>query len=81
MIATLSQKNTQTEVDVFRTTVQTQKDAAQVLNLLKEYFPNHLINFDLDDCDKILRIEGVDNNKIFIKNTLLQFGFSCEILV
>lgn len=81
MIATLTKTNRQTEVDVFKTTVKTEEDAAEIINLLKEYFPNHLINFDLDDCDKILRIEGVANNKIFIKNILLQEGFICDILI
>ena len=81
MIATLSKTTRQTEVDVFKTTVRRKEDAAQIVNLLQEYFPNHHINFDLEDCDKILRIEGVDNNHTFIKNALLQQGFICEILV
>lgn len=81
MIATLSKTNRQPEVDVFKTTVKTEEDAAEIINLLKEYFPHHLISFDLEDCDKILRIEGVDNNQTFIKNTLLQEGFICEVLV
>jgi len=81
MIATLSKTTRQTEVDVFKTTVRRKEDAAQIVNLLQEYFPNHHINFDLEDCDKILRIEGVDNNQTFIKNALLQQGFICEILV
>ena len=81
MIATLSKPTTQTEVDVFKTTVKREEDAAEIINLLKDYFPHHRISFDLEDCDKILRIEGVNNNQIFIKNTLLQEGFICDILV
>lgn len=81
MIATLSEKITQPVVEVFKTTVRRKEDATKIVNLLNEYFPNHLINFDLEDCDKILRIEGLDHNQTFIKNALGQFGFSCEILV
>jgi len=68
------------EVDIFKTNVMQQTDAEQIIRLLSNYFPNHNINFDLDDCDKILRVEGVDNNKIFIKNALLQCGFMAEVL-
>ena len=81
MIATLLQKTAQIEIDVFKTTVRRKEDAAKIVSLLNEYFPNHLINFDLDDCDKILRIEGVENNKTFIKNALGQHGFFCEALI
>jgi len=81
MIATLSKKNVQIEVDVFKTTVRRKEDAAKIVSLLNEYFPHHLINFDLDDCDKILRIEGAENNQTFIKNALGQYGFSCEVLI
>ena len=56
MIATLSKPTTQTEVDVFKTTVKREEDAAEIINLLKDYFPHHRISFDLEDCDKILRI-------------------------
>jgi len=69
------------EVDVFKTNVMHETDAEEIVRLLSNYFPNHNINFDLDDCDKILRLEGLESNRVFVKNALLQYGFMAEILV
>lgn len=53
-VATLS------EVEVFKTNVG-QKDAAEsVIKKLNKRFPDYKINFDLDDCDRILRVESVN---------------------
>lgn len=41
-------------VDVFKTNVKKKSDAEVIVQLLSNYFPNHVINFDLKDCDKIL---------------------------
>lgn len=45
-------------VEVFKTNVQQQRQAAWLLGLLNRQFPLCRINFDLDDCDRILRVEG-----------------------
>ncbi len=80
-MATLSNSNEPIVVEVFKTSVKRKEDAARITRLLNEYFPHHAINFDLEDCDKILRVEGMDLNHTFIKNAVGQLGFSCEILV
>ena len=55
-------------VEVFKTAVASSSEAALVLQILKAHFPSCRINFDLQDCDRILRIEGekdaVDANRI-----------------
>ena len=68
-------------IEVFKTNVLLQKDAMQIVNALSEQLHNVKINFDMEDCDKILRIEGTDkykNNHII--KYLTQLGFHCEIL-
>ena len=66
--------------EVFKTNVQKNEQAEELLTLLHQTFPGNKINFDLDDCDKVLRIEG----KIFtctnIISVLQQQGFSCNLL-
>ncbi len=45
-------------VKVFKTTVVDELSANKIVHDLLAIFPGYLINFDLDDCDRILRIEG-----------------------
>jgi hypothetical protein len=45
-------------VEVFRTNVECPKRAAQIVNQLAVSMPAYQCNFDLDDCDRILRIES-----------------------
>ncbi len=45
-------------VEVFKTNVQQKKEAQMLLQLLAQHFPAHKINFDLSDCDRVLRVEG-----------------------
>jgi len=67
-------------VEVFKTTVQEVVDAEKIIALLLTHLPAHKINFDLDDCDKILRVEG-ESVKIELICELLQTEcFDCEVL-
>lgn len=68
-------------VEVFKTNVLFQKDALQIVASLEEIMTNARINFDLEDCDKILRIEGTNKFKnLYIMNFLERLGYNCEIL-
>jgi hypothetical protein len=68
-------------VKVFKTNVLFQKDALQIVANLEEIMTNARINFDLEDCDKILRIEGTNKFKnLYIMNFLERLGYNCEIL-
>ena len=46
------------KVEVFRTTIDSAGVAADVLRELHEGFPTLQATLDLDDCDRILRIES-----------------------
>jgi len=67
-------------VEVFKTNVQGTEQAELLIDLLSQYFPGSKINFDLDDCDRILRIEG--NNFIAgnVIRELRKQGFMCHLL-
>lgn len=42
----------------FKTNVQDGKQSKIILKKLVACFPAYKFNFDLDDCDKVLRVEG-----------------------
>lgn len=67
-------------VEIFKTNVETSEEANQVMAVLKQVLPYTQVNFDLEDCDKILRIEGfsVDSNRVV--NTVKQLGYNCEAI-
>ena len=68
-------------IEIFKTNVQNKTQAKQILNVLKSGFSEAHINFDLNDCDKILRVEGVKNPfSQTIVSDLNRLGFKCEIL-
>ena len=64
-------------IAVFKTNVLTKKDARELIKKLEEQFPTGLINFDLQDCDKILRADTSENPASIIIQTLNKHGFSC----
>ena len=67
-------------VEVFKTNVQKKAQSKMLLCILSETFPSFKINFDLSDCDKVLRIEG-DNIEVGkIMFLVKENGFNCEIL-
>ena len=47
---------------------------------MSEAFPSFRINFDLSDCDKVLRVEGDDIEAVRIMILVKESGFSCEVL-
>ncbi len=45
-------------VEIFRTNVKNKKLAGKVLKALHLHLPAFKFNFDLDDCDRILRAQS-----------------------
>jgi tRNA G26 N,N-dimethylase Trm1 len=45
-------------VEVFRTNVETEEQAQRLAHLIHENFPEYSVNFDLNDCDRILRVKS-----------------------
>jgi len=67
-------------VEVFKTNVQKKAQSKMVLCMLSEVFPSFKINFDLSDCDKVLRVEGDNIEASGIMIRVKEYGFKCEIL-
>jgi hypothetical protein len=67
-------------VEVFKTNVKQKRQAAGLITALLQAFPMHYISFDLDDCDRILRIEGNNICITTITQLLRLKGFICEPL-
>lgn len=45
------------------------------------HIPNGQINFDLEDCDKILRVEAESVSNQIIIEILYQNGYYAEVLI
>jgi len=67
-------------VEVFKTNVQKVSQAKKMVALLLEHFPENKINFDLHDCDKILRIEGENFETHHVMHLVREKGFNCNLL-
>ncbi len=66
--------------EVFKTDIKNKTTAKAVLIILKQSFSTSNFNFDLNDCDKILRTESKYNINQQIIELLNNQGFSCEVL-
>ena len=69
-------------VQVFRTDVQDQQVARRIILFLHQNYFHCKVNFDLDDCDKIL---GIENQLGPVRETDIQlvvagYGYDCEPL-
>jgi hypothetical protein len=67
-------------VEAFKTNVQKKAQSKMLLCILSEAFPSFKINFDLSDCDKVLRVEGDNMEALRIMKLVKEYGFNCEIL-
>jgi len=67
-------------VEVFKTNVRSTRKAKLIIQKLAEEFPNHKINFDLSDCDKILRLQGNNILERKIISIVTSLNYNCEIL-
>lgn len=65
---------------VFRTSVRTRNQVNKLKPHLDKILRGARTNFDLTDCDKILRIETQENITASIKNLLQEHHFICEEL-
>jgi hypothetical protein len=67
-------------IEVFKTNVENEAQAAEVRQLLMQYFPSSRINFDLHDTDRILRVEGMDFTVEQVVALVNAEGVVCTIL-
>lgn len=67
-------------VEVFKTNVEQQNQAVILLADLLQRFPSFTINFDLEDCDKILRVKGKNIPAEEIIDVLRSNGLQGQVL-
>ena len=67
-------------VEVFKTNVRSVREAKVVTQKLSAAFPEHQINFDLSDSDKILRVQGQAILEKKIIGILTSLDHHCEVL-
>lgn len=67
-------------IEVFKTNVHQVTEANKLVALLLNHFPGSRINFDLDDCDKVLRVEGRHFITEKVMRLMQENGFQCAIL-
>lgn len=67
-------------VEIFKTNVMSADVSEMLLGKLSARLPACCLNFDLDDCDKILRAEGEIIDAAAIITLLKADGFECELL-
>lgn len=67
-------------VEVFKTDINSRKLADSVKLGLTRLIPNSSISFDLEDCDKVLRIEADMITAKTVIEELQKIGIACEIM-
>jgi hypothetical protein len=67
-------------VEVFKTNIYEVEKSNIIFQKLLRHFPENKINFDLEDCDKILRVEGDTIFSEKIIEIVQEEGHLCEIL-
>jgi hypothetical protein len=65
---------------VFKTNVKTVEQVKHLKPALDNSFVNTKWNFDLQDCDKIFRVEGDSISSSTILNLFHKYDFFCEEL-
>jgi hypothetical protein len=68
------------QVEIYKTNVQEAIEASVILKMLLEHFSNYKINFDLSNCDRILRVEGAIINIEKISFLVNNKNYECELI-
>jgi len=75
------ERNIYVMVEIFKTNVKHPEESEKILQSLNKKFPSLKINFDLDDCDNILRVEG---KNILVEDIIMEMKSkkcSCALLL
>ncbi|UGU14938.1 hypothetical protein LS482_14700 [Sinomicrobium kalidii] len=72
-------RTARTTVEIFKTDVTDATTADSCILVLSHHFPNTHINFDLEDCDRILRVEGYHINIRKIIDLLAAMEVCCSL--
>ena len=69
-------------IEVFKTNVNSKRQADMLVSIIQHTFVNYQVHFDLEDCDKILRVKcpngDIDQNSLI--RLLKSLGYHSELL-
>ena len=68
-------------IEVFRTNVVSDERASQLIGIIEKTFEGYKVNFDLQDCDHVMRIAAlgmIDNDPVL--HVLKNAGVKAEVL-
>lgn len=65
-------------IKVYKTDVANSDMAYLIVQQLLKKYPGFAINFDLMDCDNVLRVEGQSFRMDDIVSFLNKIGYNCE---
>lgn len=68
------------DIEVFKTNVKCPEDADRLKCILAGKYPGSKVSFDLEDCDKVLRIEGNNIHADAVIMLLQNEGIYCRAL-
>lgn len=66
-------------VEVFTTNLEESTEAAALASLVLQHYPYSKVSFDLDDCDKVMRVEGYFDTG-GIQNLFSENGYECSVM-
>lgn len=66
------------QVEIFKTNINNKRNALHALQNLSLALPEYDFNFDLDDCDKVLRVAGHSIDIGTVLNSMKRLGYQCE---
>lgn len=67
-------------IEVFKTNVENHDTASTICSNICRRPGISSATFDLDDCDRILRVEGADLDTNQIKSLIENMGYECDPL-
>lgn len=67
-------------ISVFKTNINTSDERQQIVNALQDQFRVLSCHVDLDDCDKVLRIEALQLQEAAVIAFVKQEGYECAVL-
>lgn len=68
-------------IKIFRTNIQTEYQVVEITNILLREFHNFKISIDLEDWEKILRVQGNRFKSEDIERIVNAYGYRCEELI
>ncbi len=67
-------------VKIFSTDIENTTQVHNISSAICSLFPQSMVTVDLEDCDRVLRVEGDIPSNAYIIDLLSKFGIRCEVL-